>query len=551
MTGLWVESAFGACKSTPIVCVNPCELTIEMYSRKSKGFTGSLSSSCLCPVCGVAAPIRSPTADVMTVQEERGGDGKASKKKRRRIGLGGKGSCMSVFIPLTAQREAVKRPYSRLCADPLTAVLALPTFLLRQSFSGQPRTQELFPRAILGATTDLFQPHLVDLCISRLNAFCEKSEGLSPGGTPFIIKYERWAVLLQIPVSILVLSLHPNRVSIMEKIDISTLRSTTLAEAVRRVDLLKGIVGDEVRVSDFAAILSATFDAAEVAAHGDNTGPFWEKPLDNITIPTLPEKVLQFNAFVVSCVDTVQAKEITLRHCNPSFDVLMEDATILQPQGLNNPVQFPLTEVQQRMIPKGFIYIQNFLKPDESDSILSAVAPSLQAGAGKGMQRRVAHFGFNYRYPADGIDVDNPHEGGMPVWCRSLATRVETALHIRKGGLTQMTVNEYEPGQGIASHFDDFETIGEPLVTVSLCTPTVMSLQDHSTGFKVDVVLEPNSVAMFTEDSRFKWTHGIPKRSLDPHPSGEGTVKRGVRVSATFRNVPPCSNWRAEGERES
>ena len=66
---------------------------------------------------------------------------------------------------------------------------------------------------------------------------------------------------------------------------------------------------------------------------------------------------------------------------------------------------------------------------------------------------RVQHYGWRYDYRARAITPDM-HIGALPDWLAKLAQRLydETDLFYRVP--EQVIVNEYQAGQGIATHID-------------------------------------------------------------------------------------------------
>ena len=52
---------------------------------------------------------------------------------------------------------------------------------------------------------------------------------------------------------------------------------------------------------------------------------------------------------------------------------------------------------------------------------------------------------------------------------------------------------------------------------------------------KHEILLEPKSLIVITDESRYKWTHGIPSREKD---KWMGKINyRKTRISLTFRKV--------------
>jgi len=133
----------------------------------------------------------------------------------------------------------------------------------------------------------------------------------------------------------------------------------------------------------------------------------------------------------------------------------------------------------------------------------------------------------------------------------------------------QVTVNEYQPGQGIGPHVDAYDVFEEPLLSLSLlslvrappagrrglaaadlhparvylgcCAQTTMEFRPLGSNERIACVLLPRrSLLVLTGEARFQWRHSIAERTTDTLPGGE-VVRRDRRLSLTFRKVraPP------------
>jgi alkylated DNA repair protein alkB family protein 8 len=98
----------------------------------------------------------------------------------------------------------------------------------------------------------------------------------------------------------------------------------------------------------------------------------------------------------------------------------------------------------------------------------------------------------------------------------------------------QLTVNNYEPGDGIGPHLDSpdvFET--GPILILSLESDIVMDflLNEHS----IHVELKRRSVIILMNQARLEWKHAIRPRKVD---NLNGIIReRSHRISFTFRRV--------------
>jgi alkylated DNA repair dioxygenase AlkB len=125
------------------------------------------------------------------------------------------------------------------------------------------------------------------------------------------------------------------------------------------------------------------------------------------------------------------------------------------------------------------------------------------------------------------------HLGPLPVWVRPLAARRVADGHMTAAD--QLIVNEYVPGQGIAAHVDCVPCFGPVVCSVTLGSHCTLVLSPVAGGDPVPLLLERGSLLVLAGDARYKWRHAIPARRTDP--SGDRVLRRGRRVSLTFRTV--------------
>jgi len=119
----------------------------------------------------------------------------------------------------------------------------------------------------------------------------------------------------------------------------------------------------------------------------------------------------------------------------------------------------------------------------------------------------------------------------IPDWGRRLSDR----LHgdgITDQPFDHMLVNEYQPGQGIASH-RDYAPYGRTVVSLSLLSACVMDFCHVTTGRREQLLLLPRSLLVLSDEARFDWEHGIASRKRDLWQGMP--VSRSRRLSVTFR----------------
>jgi alkylated DNA repair dioxygenase AlkB len=119
----------------------------------------------------------------------------------------------------------------------------------------------------------------------------------------------------------------------------------------------------------------------------------------------------------------------------------------------------------------------------------------------------------------------------VPDWGRRLADRL-FADGVTDVPFDHMLVNEYQPGQGIATH-RDYAPFGRTVVSLSLLSACVMDFRHPATGRQERLLLEPRSLLVLGDRARYEWEHGIAPRKRDVWQGQR--VARARRLSVTFR----------------
>ncbi|XP_028275349.1 alkylated DNA repair protein alkB homolog 8 isoform X2 [Parambassis ranga] len=179
-------------------------------------------------------------------------------------------------------------------------------------------------------------------------------------------------------------------------------------------------------------------------------------------------------------------------------------------------------------LPEGLVLVQDFVSPEEEALILSSV---------------------DWSSTVDSVT-------GIPEECLPMLEQCVRNGHINVMP-DQLTVNQYEAGQGIPPHVDTHSAFEDTILSLSLGAKTVMEFR-HPDGRAVAVVLPSRSLLVMKGESRYLWTHGITPRKFDMVPACDpqspaykpdlGThsnltlSKRGTRTSFTFRKIryEPC-----------
>lgn len=149
-------------------------------------------------------------------------------------------------------------------------------------------------------------------------------------------------------------------------------------------------------------------------------------------------------------------------------------------------------------------------------------------------QRRVQHYGYDFIYGANTINVSEPSKKVIPEVLRPMQERVSSLFKEKQKAVDQLTINEYEPGMGIPPHFDVHPPFMEHFVSVSLLSGLVMTFKSYK-GDEEHVYLPPRSCALFSGEVRFAWFHSIASRKMDRVEDQMHFRRR--RLSLTFRTI--------------
>ena len=176
----------------------------------------------------------------------------------------------------------------------------------------------------------------------------------------------------------------------------------------------------------------------------------------------------------------------------------------------------------------GLTYKQNFITYEQELALVNHID---QEEWNAELKRRVQHYGFKYDYKTRNISQKH-YLGPLPDWlmqyCKLLFERKIFAIIPN-----QVIVNEYEPGQGIATHIDCLSCFGETIASISLLSNCVMNFQKNID--KRILFLEPKSLLILQDEARYKWQHSIAPKKTDKYDSK--IIPRTRRLSITFRNV--------------
>ncbi|KXJ22380.1 Alkylated DNA repair protein alkB-like 8 [Exaiptasia diaphana] len=223
--------------------------------------------------------------------------------------------------------------------------------------------------------------------------------------------------------------------------------------------------------------------------------------------------------------------------------------------------------------PPGLVLVENFITEEEEKKLLDKFSLDDEEDASQTendseivqkqlKHRKVKHFGYEFLYGTNNIDTSKPLPGGIPEVCHGILQHMLTEGYIQEIP-DQLTVNQYNPGQGIPPHIDTHSAFEDGIVSLSLGAKITMEFR-HPDQRHVSVLLPQRSLLVMTGESRYEWTHGITPRRYDiinenqrkhgkqRRPSdgedndlvsaGVTQYERETRISLTFRKIKqtPC-----------
>lgn len=98
-------------------------------------------------------------------------------------------------------------------------------------------------------------------------------------------------------------------------------------------------------------------------------------------------------------------------------------------------------------VPDGLQLIEDFINPEEEKILMSSINWNTSNTDLK--NRKVKHYGYEFLYNSNNIDIKNPLEEKIPSQCDFIWERLKINHNIlTNGSPNQLTVNQYEPGQG-------------------------------------------------------------------------------------------------------
>ena len=202
--------------------------------------------------------------------------------------------------------------------------------------------------------------------------------------------------------------------------------------------------------------------------------------------------------------------------------------------------QFAMTQLDLKIIQesntlsiRGLTYIPNYVTIAQQNQLLNVIDQQIWSLESVESKRRIQQHGYRYEYQND-ILVACVYLGFLPDWADSIAKGLYSE-GLTELVLDQMTVNEYEPGQGLTSHIDCVTCFGDTIITLSLGSSYVMEFTHFQTKETRELLLLPGSLLVLKGEARYFWLHSVTPREKDIYKGRE--YLRSRRVAVTFREA--------------
>jgi alkylated DNA repair protein alkB family protein 8 len=199
----------------------------------------------------------------------------------------------------------------------------------------------------------------------------------------------------------------------------------------------------------------------------------------------------------------------------------------------------PITDSELISRVPGLALYEGFITGQEEADLIHSIIEQGKMGRWEILNKRsVQHYGYRFDYPDNDVDrtaIDQE----MPKWCDDLLERYLERFPSQKRP-NQLTMNRYQPGDGIAYHCDRHSSFDSPVLIFSLGSSIVMDFRSTNSQV-VSAVLPPRSLLVIDGEARYGWEHVIRPRKVDLIDGK--IVVRQDRWSLTFRNIRtnPCT----------
>lgn len=164
--------------------------------------------------------------------------------------------------------------------------------------------------------------------------------------------------------------------------------------------------------------------------------------------------------------------------------------------------------------PPGLILIDDFVTSKEEEFILNLIKfadgneeeDTVEINYSSTLKhRKVKHYGYEFKYSTNNVDLSEPIEQ-IPQELDFLWERLRNASSENQNYIDfvpdQLTINCYEPGQGIPPHVDTHSAFEDGILSLSLQSSIVMEFKNES-NISWNVILKRRSLCIMLGESRF------------------------------------------------
>lgn len=246
----------------------------------------------------------------------------------------------------------------------------------------------------------------------------------------------------------------------------------------------------------------------------------------------IPQKSYCF----VQCVDEINARR--------ALDAI--SGKVFFPE-LNGPLyllyaeRMPLENAEINLLrkPEGLLIIEEFINDSEEKFMIDFMSDEFRDSEDGTMKHRsVKHYGYEFDYKKNGVNLDNFFCKQIPKEWSFITKRLGNYDELKNWIPNQITVNKYEPGQGIPSHVDTHSCFDDFILSLSIGSDILMDFKNGQNQYSA--LLRRKSLLIMSDQARYGWSHGLTPRKYDTVEDENGdltTQKRGQRISFTFRRI--------------
>lgn len=149
-------------------------------------------------------------------------------------------------------------------------------------------------------------------------------------------------------------------------------------------------------------------------------------------------------------------------------------------------------------LPEGLKLLEEFITEEEEAELLRIA--HWEADSCDLKHRKVKHYGFTFLYDSNNVDRENPIPGGFPEQLKSVMEKF-VSENVIPFMPDQLTVNQYNPGQGIPSHIDTHSAFEDGIISLSLGSSVIMEFK-HGDGRHIPVLLPRRSCLLMSGEAR-------------------------------------------------